>query len=696
MKIAILLPLKENFSQVGSGAVTILVNTHLLHSKFKSKTKIYGSNVKTPLNKKHFVSLNSNKHIFSNRSYVNSFIEKIDKNIELIELHNRPKYFLQLKKHFPNTKFSLFFHNNPTQLIGSSSVKERLYIYRNCDKIIFLSYWIKDQFFKGLKITNDNNLKVFYPGVKKILSFPKNKKNIILFVGKLNKSKGYHLFLNFASKFIPKNKTWSALAIGSEARREIERNEYVKEMGDITNDEVLRLLSVSKIAVANSTWEEPLGRLPLEAASRGCFPITSGTGGLLETLTEDFSVLKENTAQELLKKVSFLKKNPKKLLLLQKKVFKNFNYHLRSKTKELDEIRFSLFQSNNISKINKKLKILHIASFNETSDGNLFYATSNKINNGFIKLGHFVHSLDEKDFVRKNIINSVGKLNKKILNIVINLNPNIIIIGHSDRIYSKTFNDIKLINPNVKILRWYIDSISPEFLIKNKKILFDNIDKIDHIFLTSSVDKNKIFKNYKKKFSLIPNPVDSSIEVNKNHLQLKHPYDIFFALSHGQHRGNLKTGKLDERDSLVKYLNDNLPSVKKFFIASDYNNPKWGSEFYHYIKNSRMGLNISRGKSQNLYSSDRIATLVGNGLLTFVDKKTNYGKFFNDKELVFFTNKQDLVKKINYFKNNEPIAKEFAMNAYKKYHKYFSSEKVCSFMLYKAGFGKKQNFFWVL
>jgi spore maturation protein CgeB len=64
--------------------------------------------------------------------------------------------------------------------------------------------------------------------------------------------------------------------------------------------------------------------------------------------------------------------------------------------------------------------------------------------------------------------------------------------------------------------------------------------------------------------------------------------------------------------------------------------------------------------------------------------------------LIFFTNKKDLVKKINYFKNNKTIAKKFAMNAYKKYHNYFNSEKICSFMLYKAGLGKKQNFFWAL
>ena len=35
-----------------------------------------------------------------------------------------------------------------------------------------------------------------------------------------------------------------------------------------------------------------------------------------------------------------------------------------------------------------------------------------------------------------------------------------------------------------------------------------------------------------------------------------------------------------------------------------------------------MALNLSRGAPTKYYSSDRIAQLIGNGLLTFIDKKT--------------------------------------------------------------------------
>ena len=56
--------------------------------------------------------------------------------------------------------------------------------------------------------------------------------------------------------------------------------------------------------------------------------------------------------------------------------------------------------------------------------------------------------------------------------------------------------------------------------------------------------------------------------------------------------------------------------------------PIWADNFINKISNSYMGLNLSRGKPIKYYSSDRLDQLMGNGLLTFVDKKTQLGDFF--------------------------------------------------------------------
>ena len=43
-----------------------------------------------------------------------------------------------------------------------------------------------------------------------------------------------------------------------------------------------------------------------------------------------------------------------------------------------------------------------------------------------------------------------------------------------------------------------------------------------------------------------------------------------------------------------------------------------------------MALNLSRGTPKKYYSSNRIASLVANGIMTFIDKKTE----LNEKNLV--------------------------------------------------------------
>ena len=73
-----------------------------------------------------------------------------------------------------------------------------------------------------------------------------------------------------------------------------------------------------------------------------------------------------------------------------------------------------------------------------------------------------------------------------------------------------------------------------------------------------------------------------------------------------------------------------------------------------------MALNISRGSYQQKYSSDRISSLIGNGLMTFIDKRTSLNEIFTSKEVVFYTNIADLSDKIKFYKQNDILRKKIA------------------------------------
>ena len=57
----------------------------------------------------------------------------------------------------------------------------------------------------------------------------------------------------------------------------------------------------------------------------------------------------------------------------------------------------------------------------------------------------------------------------------------------------------------------------------------------------------------------------------------------------------------------------------------------------------------------------------------FIDEKTQYQDFFNDKEMVFYKNISDLSEKISKISADEKLRKSIAKKGKEKYMKYFNS-----------------------
>tara|TARA_B100001059_G_C17650954_1_gene484403 strand:- start:410 stop:901 length:492 start_codon:yes stop_codon:yes gene_type:complete len=159
-------------------------------------------------------------------------------------------------------------------------------------------------------------------------------------------------------------------------------------------------------------------------------------------------------------------------------------------------------------------------------------------------------------------------------------------------------------------------------------------------------------------------------------------------MSHGVNRGVLKKGKSDNRINFLNKLINKIHNINYDFYGFENKDPIWGNEFYQSLINSKMGLNLSRGNPAKYYSSNRIASLVGNGLLTFVDKKTELDDFFNKNEIIFYNNIDDLADKIKFYKKNEKERVRIARNGKKKYFKMFNEQKITKYIIDKS-FGKQ-------
>ncbi len=700
MKVAILLPYKENYSKLNAGAVSIYVNDTTKLSRFKNDIKVYGStesekvlnNYKNIKFQKKFYQSSSNK-------YLRSFLNEIkNKKIDILEVHNRPHYINFLKK-FSNCKKVLFFHNDPLNMQGSVSIKDRLSLLDITDKIIFNSNWSKSRFLIDLPYTaNQNKLRVIHQSTSKTkINFAK-KKNIISFIGKLNASKGYDIFGKAILKILNKHNNWSAIAIGDEPRQKFFfEHKNLDHLGFKENSFILNKLKEVSIATVPSRWDEPFGRSSLEAASRGCALIISNTGGLSET-TNKAIILNEISEKDLFKKLDYLIKNKNYRNSLQKETYNDFTLTNQNAASIIDNLRKELIinkKINVITNTKKPLKIIHITNFNERFDGRLHYNTGKRINNGLIRLGHNILTISDRDILSnyKNLKDPKGinTLNNKIINSFNNFNPDLIITGHADNILPDTFEYIKNKKKALKIAQWFLDPVSkfgPDF-IKNKNRLIKNIKFIDSNFLTT--DPNSLEFKFKNSY-FIPNPADQSFETLENY---KHDCenDMFFAMSHGVHRGILKRNKSDYRERILEKLLIKNKEIKFDFYGFNNRQPVWAEDFKNQLSRSKMGLNLSRGKPLKYYSSDRIAQLMGNGLLTFIDEKTSYSDFFTKNEIITYKNLQDLIEKILKFKKDDKQRRVIARNGKIKYLKMFNSSNVANFIISKT-FELKNKSFW--
>jgi len=703
MKISILLPYKENFSPEYPGAVSLFVKDTTLVSKFKKNIIIFGH---TSFKKKllpNYINIKLNKKLFDSGSkiYVKNFLE-YEKNSKsnIIEIHNRPVYVQDISESL-STKLVLYFHNDPLSMLGSKSKIERLELINKTYKIIFNSEWSKKRFLTNLDkfYHKSQKLEVIHQSTNKVKINLMKKKKTITFVGKLNSAKGYDLFGKAIIKILNKYKNWKANVVGDEPREILSfKHKRLNILGFQKHSNVLKIFKETNIAVACSRWEEPFGRTSLEASSRGCAVIISNRGGLPETITNGI-IIRNLKVSSLYNAISKLIKDKKFRLNIQKLSIKNFYLSHSYVTKKIDNYRSKIISNGdmklNYINNNNKLKILHVTNFNERHNGRLFYNTGRRINNGFIRLDHSVLEFSDRDIVSYyrsiNDINGSKRLNQKLIDVIANYVPDLLVLGHADLIKKETIRFIQKNYPSIKIAQWFLDRMDSHWLV-NKKRFLDKIDLVDCSFCTTSPDAINLPSN--KKIYYMPNPADESFENLSVFNNKNYNNDVFFAMSHGVHRGILKKGKFDKREIFINKLIKITPNIKFDVYGMNKMQPIWADNYIRMISQSKMGLNISQGLPIKYYSSDRVTQLIGNGLLTFIDTKTSLNNFFSDDEVVFYKSINDLSEKIIKYSSNDKERIRIARNGKKKYLKHFNSKKVADFIISKTFEIKNKKFFW--
>ena len=702
MKIATILPYKENYTKKGAGAVSLWIHDFMNYSKFKKDITVFGNT-----NNKNFLTNNyinikldtiNSKIYSSTNEYSNNIIKYLkNTNFNIIEIHNRPNMIQNFIKRV-KSKIILYFHNDPGSMKGSKTIKDKIFLLENVDKIIFISKWVKKKFFEDLNFNDHNKTEIIYHSINPIKKIYKKKKKQIIFIGKLNQSKGYDLFCEALIEVLNKYDSWKAFSAGDEKRfQPFKTHKRHLNLGLLSNKEALKLFEVSEIAVIPSRWEEPFGRTALESSSRGCATIISDRGGLPET-TDDAFILNKLNKTEIIKILEKLINNKRLRTRVQLSGLKNVKHTLERNSKKIDYTRSSLFPFSNFNSNNGKIRIINIYNLAQKLNHRIYnLSIGKKFTNGFIRNGHDVLEISDRDFIKQfkslNPFNYKDKFRTYLLETCKNYNPDLLIFGHSNNLNPELLDEFKSINQRTIISQWNEDP-----LMKNSKISKNNSDNLksyfpftDHIFITTSPDSTNLEKSKFENINFIMPPVDRGIECFDIY-NLNPKNDLFYAISHGVNRAKLKSGKLDNRLIFIKKLINKIKNIKYDFYGVNNKEPIWGDDFYRAITNSKMGLNLSRGTPTKHYSSNRIATFVGNGLLTFIDEKVKMDTFFKKDELIFYSNLEDLVDKINFYSRNNKSRIKISKKGQKKYFKLFNEKKISKYIV-DISLGKLVNLY---
>ena len=316
----------------------------------------------------------------------------------------------------------------------------------------------------------------------------------------------------------------------------------------------------------------------------------------------------------------------------------------------------------------KSLRVVHCANFSESKFGQVFYSIDRKITNGLIRNGHFVYDFSYREIARNSTFlkrKKIGakKMNEKLLDTINNIKPDLLLLGHSELVYTRTLKSIKESFPDIKIAMWWVDPFDRISHIN------DRLPYLDAFFATTSPEYYKQFFTQRTHFFYMPNMCDNSIETLKAFENKEYEYDLIFIGRNDDNRKDFIAKLLD-----MKEIHFNIFGHHKDALI-------FGQKFLNTIARSKMSINYSRYNDIPLYSSDRVIQLLAQGSLVFSPRIPEFDTLFLEDEVIYFDDFDDLKEKLIFYKNNDEERVKVSKKGWEKAHTFFNSTIVTQKMI---------------
>ncbi len=348
------------------------------------------------------------------------------------------------------------------------------------------------------------------------------------------------------------------------------------------------------------------------------------------------------------------------------------------------------------------MRVLIVANFGERYFGERFYIVERKLANGFARNGHLAYTFSDRDAARTGTIfrssrAGRGVANAQFLEVARNFEPELIVIAHSSLITTEILSEAKRFGAGARLAQVCVD---PLFRAVNVEFLADRAKIVDATFVTTAGAALARFSSATNVSSYIPNPVDSSIESLRGFERDDQPFDVFFAANASGDRPD------DARRTTPRLIADSGEATIDYY-GFDGRPALFGSPYFRALADARMALNINSDRAETartrapeaelyLYNSDRIAQLMGCGLLTLSYRVNKLMELFDEnEEMVFTDTPEEMRDAVLKLKRDDRRRREIAEAGWLKSHERFSERAVARY-IEEVAFHRplSQPYFW--
>lgn len=310
------------------------------------------------------------------------------------------------------------------------------------------------------------------------------------------------------------------------------------------------------------------------------------------------------------------------------------------------------------------------------------HATGIKLCNGFIRNGHQVLALSDRDLARSFGLGHrrLGRqpFNKMMRDYCRVHQPDLMVLGHADMLDAATLKVIRDDLPALKIVQWNVD---PLFEPDNVRRIENKLEVVDVTLVTTAGASLAHLRRPGVKIGFMPNPVDLSIETGRMDEVEEPLFELFYACGNPARPKRIVCGQAWDMEAFMRDFMARQPGLRALTPGLFGQKLLSGAAYQTALAQAGIGLNISRRADDFLYSSDRLAHLTGNGLLAVIERGTGYDQLFGDDEMAFFSNLDELAELISRYRADKAARRRVAGAGRRHYSELFNERRVAAYIV---------------